>query len=79
MEIAKLYKQGGSTVIALPQKYLQTLGWKAGEKIIVILQGPTMMSLIKAGEQQEFQQMAQKAIVQERTALDETDAVCLDP
>lgn len=79
MEVAKLYKQGGSTVIALPQKYLQTLGWKAGEKVIVILQGPTMMSLLKGGEQQEFQKMARKAIVQERLACNEPDTSDLDP
>lgn len=73
MEIAKLYKQGGSIVIALPQKYLLTLGWKAGDKVIVILQGPTQMALCKGADQLEFHEQAMKALKAERKMLDEAD------
>jgi antitoxin component of MazEF toxin-antitoxin module len=73
MEIAKLYKQGGSIVMAIPQKYLLTLGWKAGDKIIVILQGPRQMSLLKGSEQITFQEEALKALKAERKMLDEAD------
>jgi len=39
MEIAKLYRQGGSTVLAIPKRYLKTLGWKPGDQVKVILVG----------------------------------------
>lgn len=73
MEIAKLYKQGGSVVMAIPQNYLLTLGWKAGDKIIVILQGPRQMSLLKGSEQITFAEEALKALKAERKMLDEAD------
>ena len=47
MEKAKLYKQGGSTVIIIPKNYLKSLGWQRGDEVIVILEGPNKISYYK--------------------------------
>ena len=47
MERAKLYKQGGSTVVIIPKNYLKSLGWQRGDEVMVILEGPNKISYFK--------------------------------
>lgn len=47
MEKAKLYKQGGSIVVTIPQNYLKSLGWQRGDEVLVILEGPDKISYLK--------------------------------
>ena len=39
MATAKLYKQGGATVIAIPARYLKSLEWAPGTDLEVLLVG----------------------------------------
>ena len=39
MATAKLYKQGGSTVMAIPARYLKSLEWAPGTDLEVLLVG----------------------------------------
>lgn len=39
MATAKLYKQGGSTVMAIPARYLKSLEWIPGTDLEVLLVG----------------------------------------
>ena len=48
MERAKLYRQGGSTVVIIPKNYLKSLGWNRGDEVYVILEGPNKITYFKA-------------------------------
>lgn len=37
MMVGKLYKQGGSVVLAIPKSYLHSLGWSPGTVIAIYL------------------------------------------
>lgn len=38
METRKLYKQGKSTVLVIPPKYLKALKWAAQDEVTIVLQ-----------------------------------------
>lgn len=47
METAKLFKQGGSVVVAIPAKYRRLLNWSAGDEVGISLMGNLGVQIIR--------------------------------
>ena len=54
MITSKLYKQGGSVVMAVPARFLKSLEWKVGDTLEVLLVGGDQILVRKLTQQKEI-------------------------
>lgn len=75
MEKAKLYKQGGSTVVIIPKNYLKSLGWQRGDVVYVILEGPNKISYFKADGSDSLFKPQHRTTLTKKESFSETDRI----
>lgn len=75
MEKAKLYRQGGSTVVIIPKNYLKSLGWQRGEVVHVMLEGPGRISYFKLGDDYTIFKLTQLKTSIKKEKSDEADRI----
>lgn len=54
MTTSKLYKQGGSVVMAVPARFLKSLEWRIGDTLEVLLVGGDQILVRKLTQQKEI-------------------------
>ena len=54
MITSKLYKQGGSVVMAVPARFLKSLEWRIGDMLEVLLVGGDQILVRKLTQQKEL-------------------------
>ena len=75
MERAKLYQQGGSTVVIIPKNYLKSLGWQRGDNVYVILEGPNKISYVKQATCDDYVFPGVKLTHNKKEKSDEKDRI----
>lgn len=66
MQIGKIYKQGGSQVLALPKSYLESLGWTKGTRVQIYLITQEGLLIKKSPPVQESPKSPAKQFAQAR-------------
>lgn len=56
MITSKLYKQGGSVVMAVPARFLKSLEWRIGDMLEILLVGGDQILVRKLTQQKEVKQ-----------------------
>jgi len=54
MEFRQLYKQGKSTVLVIPSKYLLSLGWESKDQISISLMPDQTLKLARVSPNQQL-------------------------